>query len=261
MARSKPANIKPVRFKARYIRPIIYADPGAGKTVLIGTGERTLILNADGKEGTDSAARFNSQAHEWEVKSYDDLTEAHRFLRRGGVKEYRWVWLDGVTLFQETGMDDVMKEMLRKRPDRDPDVPDKGEYLKNQIKLSAWIRDMRRLNINFGITAHVMRIEDEDGEVQYLPAIRGSQGALASKICGYFSIVGHLRPRADKKGGSKKTEWPGNIVFTVPHGTNAKFYGKDRYHALNGKMVNPTIPKIEAAVKAVMPKKDDEEAA
>lgn len=250
---NRPKNIKKVAFKARHIRPIIYADPGAGKTVLIGTGERTLILNADGKEGTDSAARFNSSADEWEVRSYKDLREAHRFLKGGGVKEYSWVWLDSSTLFQEIGMDDIMKEMLVKRPDRDPDVPDKGEYLKNQTRFSAWIRDMRRLEINFGMTAHIMRIEDEDGEVIYLPAIRGGGGALSSKICGYFSIVGRLYPRSEKGGKKKKgnAEWPGNVLSVVRRG---KWYGKDRYHALDGRMINPTIPKIEQAVRAVMPK-------
>ena len=51
----KPAGIKPLGKRPRKVNFEIYAEPGIGKTALIGTtGPKALILNADGPDGPES---------------------------------------------------------------------------------------------------------------------------------------------------------------------------------------------------------------
>jgi len=237
---------------------LLYAHPGTGKTILASSGAkvdkrgrpepdhiRTLLLNADGPDGPESARARGFDPLVWDIEGYDDLDRVlkHRhkvaeLVGPGGI-----VWLDSSTLFQELGMDDVMTAMLEKRPDRDPDVPDMPEYLRNQNKFGKWVRHMKAQPFNFGITAHVMRIEDEDGEVTYMPAIQGGgKIPLSSKICGYMSIVGRLYvvERKKEKGGK-----PVRVLQTAPRG---KYYAKDRFDALGERVIEPSLPKIMSMI-------------
>lgn len=242
MKKSK-AKIQPLKQKKRWLRMLVYGDPGSGKTALLGTSPNCLILNADGADGTDSAMVLGSKADEMEISNYKDLKYAFEFLKHE-KHSYDWVWFDSVTLFQDKGMDDIMRELLVKSPHRDADIPDVKEYLRNMNRLNRWLRNMKTLPINLGLTAHEMRIEDEDGDVTYMPLIAGKN--MPTKWCGNMSIVGHLIPKKAKGGKEKEVAWRGNVLTTVRTG---KWYGKDRFNALGGRMYNPTIPKIIAAIK------------
>lgn len=234
--------IRPIAMEQRYLNVIIYGDPGVGKTPLIGTTAKGLILDAD--IGTESAALQGSKCDVWTVETWQDIFDAYEHLRHGGVDDYDWVWLDSATLMQEAGMDDIMEDVVANKPHRDPDVPDRHEYLKNQQRILKFVRHMKGLPINFGMTAHPMRIEDDDGEVTYMPMITGKQGGLSKQICGYMNVVGHLRIVESKKSGQTH-----QVLATKRRG---KYYAKDRFGVI-GEMKDPTIPKLMSKVESVLP--------
>jgi hypothetical protein len=220
------------------INIIIYGEPGVGKSVLAGTSNNGLLLLNDGDEGS-SAARQGSTCDSWVVHDYNDLTDAYEYLRHED-HGYDWVWLDNASLFQEQGMDQIMEDLIAEKPHRNRFVPDMQQYLVNQNRMSLLLRNLKSLPVNFGMTAHVMEWSDEEGETRTQPAFQGGQGAFSQKICGYMNIVGYLHV---KKIGDKEER----ILLTQK---TAKRVAKDRFNALGGRVVNPTIPKITALISS-----------
>lgn len=242
----RPSAIVPVsKIDDAFARMIIYGDPGCGKTPLVGTSPRGLILNAD-PYGTVSAALTGSKCDRWDVRDHYDLDDAKEYLRHGGTDDYDWVWLDSITLFQERGLDQIMEDLIKGgKNHRKVYLPDKGEYGQNQNRIKLWVRGMVDLPINFGMTAHVMKVEDDDGNILMKPAIQGVQGQVSDTICGYMGLVGHMyQVRRD-----------GTTTRFLQVFKDSKRVAKDRYGAVpGGKMEKPTIPKLEELIKAKLPK-------
>lgn len=231
-----------------HIRMCLYGDPGSGKTPLIGTGARTLILDAD--NGLESAKIAGSKADRWRMKDHGDLMEAYEFLRHGGTDDYSWVWLDSITLFQERGLTAIMQDLIDSgKTHRHLYLPDKGEYGQNMQRIKIWFRDMVDLPMHFGFTAHVLRTEDRDGAVVYMPSVQGK--GMPDSLGGYMNIIGRLIVE-ERKGEQVR------VLQVQKHET---YYGKDRFGAVpQGRLLNPTIPKLEALVAgklqgAAVPKK------
>jgi hypothetical protein len=238
---AKKAPIRSLSERPKFIRAIIYGNPGSGKTPFICSDERmsVLLLNADGLDAPESARAEGYDPAVWDVSSFDDLDDAYKYVRQFPDK-YDMVWLDGVTLFQEYGMAQIMEEVVAKKSHRSVYLPDKPEYQLTQQRLSWWVRKMKGLPVNFGMTAHVMRVEDEDdGEVRYLPYIHGQQGALASKLCGHMGIIGRLYIAQGREG---------KTAPALQTRASEKFYARDRFKALGSRMINPTWAKVMDAI-------------
>jgi AAA domain len=232
--------IKKLSKRPKRVKMLVYSEPGGGKSVFAGSSAEvgsTLILNGDGPDGPESMRSFGYDPDIWDVNSYRDLDKAYEYLKHH-ASEYEFVWFDGVTLFQESNLQFILAEVVKGKPHRDPDVPDKPEYLREQTKTLKTIRHLRALPINFGITAHVMRIEDDEGEVMDLPSIQGKQGVVASKVCGYMSVVGRLEVVQVKKDGKKKRQRRMITEFDGRH------YAKDRFNVLNPYVAAPNMAKV-----------------
>lgn len=219
---------------------LLYAEPGVGKTPLIGTSEKALILDAD--SGASSAALHGSKAEYVPIGDYDDMTSVLEYVRHTKDIPYKWIWLDGMTLYQQLGLEQIMEDLVAIKPHRDIDLPDRGEFRQNYERILRWVRHMSASPVNFGITAHVMY--DDDVEM-HVPLIAGSgkAGPMWSKVCGWMNAVGYLRIGENKQRGR---HW----VLHFDRGYK-DYYGKAWFsEALSGPIREPTIPKLEEMVAA-----------
>lgn len=231
----RPAAIMPVADDNPYVKIMLYGEPGVGKTVFVGTSPNCLILSHDPDE-LASAKHHGSTAERWHVSDYNDLTDAYEWLR-ANPGSYDWVWLDNGTLFQEQGMDQIMLDLVAGKPHRNQFIPDKPEYQENQNRLGTLIRQLKALPVNFGVTAHVMRMYDQEEEdkVTLMPLFQGGQGQLSQKFCGYMGVIAYMQARYTKEGFEN---------FIITRARN-RIYAKDRFNAIpGGRMVNPTVPKV-----------------
>lgn len=238
---------------------LIFGMPGVGKTRLIATGPRTLIIRPPADHVT--SVDFPTDAEEIVVRDWSDLMEAQHYVFTEGYERFDWVWLDSVSLFQDYGMEDVMADAIRRKPDRAiekggervPEFgPDKGEYRTNMDRVAKFVRDMQGLaeegKINLGLTAHPFEMYDPVTEEDvFAPWIQGRN--MVTKVCGYMNIVAYLsQPQPEKQSQAGQT-----ILLTRAKG----FYGKDQYECFpelkSGRrgIVNPTMPKVIAAIEAV----------
>ena len=226
--------------RSPYLKPLIFADPGAGKTVLAGSSPNALLIRPP-TDGTESLEKFGYECEEMEVETWAEMDEVYDHFSLSKSNEFEWCWLDGISLFQEYGLDDIMDELVRPvekggkgKIHREPYNPGIENYGTNMNHLSKWIRQMVTLPINFGVTAIPERVEDRDGEVTYMPYVQGKN--MSAKISGYFGLVANLRVVKGDDGEFHR------VLYVQKDG---KWYAKDRYNLTDkGYIVDPTIPKI-----------------
>lgn len=222
----------------------VYGPPGCGKTRLISSGgEGTLIVRPH-TDHTDSVR--TEGVEEWEIHDWTEMYNCLEFLRHEGAQYYKWVWLDSISLFQDTGLDDIWDGVIAKYPHRKEYSLDKGEYGINMWRLQGWVRDVVGIpKLNFGITAHPEYLPNPiTGQVKLMPYVQGKN--MSTKIQGYCNIVAYLEV-VHKDGEPRR-------VLRV-RGTE-DYEAKDQYDAFkNGRLVDPTMDKIEQAVRNIMPAK------
>jgi hypothetical protein len=240
--------IRSVDQQKKGINLLIYGDNGVGKTPLIATSPKCLILSAD-PNGTASA--YGSGCDVVDITDWDVMEDVHEDARNGAIgKRYEWIWLDSVSGFQDVGLEHIMRELVAIKEHRKIHLPDKGEFGANMNRIKLWTRWMADLPINFGMTAYPVQTEDEEGNAVFMPYIQGK--GMPQTISGYMSVIGFMEV-VDVKGEPKKV-----LNFQK----RDLYYARDRYGALPARMGDPTIPKIQkmidtklAAVRQAAPKK------
>lgn len=239
------------------INMLIVAESGWGKTVLAGTadqrkddGPKALFLATE--RGTISAARKGSTADMWPIRTWSDLAQAFNYLAfEGGSDEYQWCLLDSITEMQKLSMDAALRKAVQDNKARDPDVPAIQDHLKVQQQTLNMLRRFNELPINCLYTALPLRLEDEDGNPYFLPALDGKQGGIAQQAMGYMHVVGHGIKRAVKVEGSEQNKMVRRVYFQ----TTGPYRAKDRYAVLGRYQDDTSIPKLEALINKDRPPK------
>jgi hypothetical protein len=235
---SRPDAIHRIGVGSKY-NLLVYGIPGAGKTPLIGTGDNTLIIRPP-TDHTSSISPGGRRIEEWVVKTWAEMDEVGVYLRNDALPEdWEWVWFDGVSQFQDHGLDDIWATVLEEKPSRGRYGLDKPEYGVNMFRLSSWIRHLVSMEkYNIGVTAHPTETPDEVGEMLFRPYIQGK--GMSSKVCGYMNTIAYLR---------KEVRSNGKIVRVLYTEGLDEYLVRDQFQALpNGRMVNPTMPKLIAAL-------------
>lgn len=146
---------------------------------------------------------------------------------------FQTVAVDSLTELQVYDMREIMEEVVKDDPTRDPDVPSPREWGKSQSHIKELIRSIRAMPCHAIFAALPSEREDKKtGEVTVWPDLPGK---LATQVPALVDIVGYYYSYIDE---SQETQ---RILLTQNTG---KYVAKDRTQSLGKFVVNPTIPKL-----------------
>ena len=110
----KPAGLrKATEITARPVRMLVYGEPGAGKTTLIGTSPKPVLV-IDFEAGADIRLSGQEGIDILSVYSYQELKEALPWIKEQA--EYKTVAFDGFSLFVSQLMREILEERAKPSP-------------------------------------------------------------------------------------------------------------------------------------------------
>ena len=168
------------------VKCLVYGQAGVGKTSLIPTLPRPVVLSAEG--GLLSIA--GADVPFIEISSMADLMEAYNWLTSSQEAQYfQSVALDSISEIAEV----VLAEELKRNKDG------RAAYGELNSAMTGVIRAFRDLpNKHVYFTAKCEKAQDENGRMLYSPAMPGK--TLTQQLPYFFDAVFALRVEKDAEG-------------------------------------------------------------
>jgi len=175
---------------AQAVKLLVYGQAGAGKTSLIPTLPKPVILSAEG--GLLSIADTNLPFIE--ITSMDDLREAYKWLTSSTeAAEFESVALDSISEIAEVVLN------AEKKINKDP----RAAYGAMQEQMADIIRGFRDLpGKHVYMSAKLEKTQDEMGRVLYAPSMPGNK--TGQSLPYFFDEVLALRVEKDAEGMTRR---------------------------------------------------------
>jgi phage nucleotide-binding protein len=175
---------------AQAVKLLVYGQAGAGKTSLIPTLPKPVILSAEG--GLLSIADTNLPFIE--INSMVDLREAYLWLTSSAeATEFESVALDSISEIAEVCLN------TEKKVNKDP----RAAYGAMQEQMADIIRAFRDLSgKHVYMSAKLEKTQDEMGRVLYAPSMPGNK--TGQSLPYFFDEVLALRVEKDAEGNTRR---------------------------------------------------------
>lgn len=263
--KAKPIN-RPLDDTVEFVNILYSGDGGSGKTTDIAAMAhlgRTLLINAEsgvkaralrrvGIPTENIMVRPDVQSGEvlsfemleslfWELKSdleadpkswvgigWDSITEIHQNVLKAAT-EHR-----------------VAKALRTGKGNDDATMIDLADYGVMTEQMRLLLRRFRDLPCHFAMSSLLRRDKDDDGKVVYRPAVTPK---LGGDVFGYMDLV----------CVTSEVEVAGETEYQGLFGGAGKFRGKDRFHALPRRLINPQFHRVAAYINDELTAEDDPE--
>jgi hypothetical protein len=214
---------------------MVYGDSGVGKTRLLGSADEVpdfrKIIFLDIEGGTMSIRDLYPNIDTVRITSFAQIREVYEGLK-GTSHGYTTAVVDSANEMQKFNMSNVMIELVKSRPDLDPDIPGMREWGKNLEQMRKYIRAFRDLPMNTLFTCLAMDKKNEKtGVTTRLPSLSGK---LSGEITAFLDIVTYMYVK-DVDGVQTR------MLLT---GSTDQFTAKDRTAKLPMVLANPTMSTI-----------------
>lgn len=228
------------------LKSLFYGDAGSGKTLLAATAREVPELNPmiymDIEGGTKTfkhkypdipVVRIENRWNKNKEISYygwDLFTNLVEALTAD--EHYKLAVVDSLSELYALAMFKVMRELVKSKPHRDPDIPDKREWAKASAQVAQEVRKLIHLPKHIIMTAlRDTRTDDEGRITAHTPVLAGK---LTFRIAGFFNELGYLE--SFTKGGKIERR-----LLTQPAN---KYLAKSRDDRMPATIVNPTMSEI-----------------
>lgn len=227
--------IEPVESRTRYLKMLIYSDPGQGKTSILGQIPNNFIYDVeDGLESLDNLGDLRADgvqrlAHktfagfEQVVKTFHDAPPE--------LSHFKTFSLDSLSELHKRGLAEVTEREHRRNPNNNRYVAETEHHGENNEHVRRLASALRDLPMNLVITAHAKTVEPKDKPSKTYPDF---SERLANVISGMVDIVVYLKVKeVDGK----------HVRFAQFHG-NEQLQAKSRVGGFPVIMEDPTWEKI-----------------
>jgi hypothetical protein len=225
-----------------WIKMLVYGEPGVGKTRLAGSAvqvpEMQPVLLMDFEGGTLSLADMPDinivRLTSWTAvdRLYGSLYDKN---------PYKTIIVDSLSELQKFSMSEIMRAVVTKDSDRDPDIASLREWGKNSEQVRRFVRAFRDLQCNVIFTALVSEDRDEhSGVVKTRPSLPGK---LKGEVSGYVDIVLYMYKKEVRVDGSREIK-----VLVLTNGTERQ-QAKDRSGRLPELLEAPTMQTVYENIK------------
>lgn len=192
-----------------WIKGLVYGPPGIGKTVLLSTAPKPIIISAEG--GLLSLAKKDIAVIE--VNSLNDVREAYKLIR---ASEFETIGIDSLSELAEIVVAEYKKE------EKDPRRA-YGRMADEMIELTRRFRDLPERHVIF--TSKIVKEKDEDtGIISYEPMMPGK--AFGIQLPYFFDLILCMRAGKDDDG---------NMIRYCQTQPDMRYTAKDRSGNLNSK--------------------------
>lgn len=171
---------------SRGVKLLVYGAAGAGKTSLIPTLPKPIVLSAEG--GLLSIS--HADVPFIEIKTMDDLNEAYSFVLES---DYESVALDSISEIAEVALN------TEKKIAKDP----RQAYGAMQEQMAELIRAFRDIpGKHVYMSAKLDKSQDEMGRILYAPSMPGNK--MGQQLPYFFDEVLALRVEKDAEGVAQR---------------------------------------------------------
>lgn len=234
-------SIQVLKDKPRYLKALIYGEPGAGKTYLVGTAPKPLFVDVEG--GTMTIRDRDIAVVK--VTSWEDLEEVLDNLeaKTKGWEKYESLCLDSITEVQTLLHEQLLKEgAANSSRSRDPDVMEMQDWGKSLVRMQRVMRRFRDLPMHVFMTSLSEEGLDNAKQLRVRPALQGRMAMLLPAI---MDVVGYLYTETDAEDELHR------MLLVQQMG---KYIAKDRTGNLGTVIQDPTA---EGLIAGLSPKKEE----
>lgn len=228
-----------VKDRPKTVNIMVYGESGVGKTRFMGSAdavpEMRPMLVVDVEGGTLTLANTYPEAEVVRVQSWTEMQALYDELLRGD-HPYRTVGLDSLTEIQKFSMYQIMKDLVAKEPDRDPDIPGMREWGKNIEQMRLFVRAFRDLPMNTIFTA--LSTTSKDNKTGTVTTRPGLPGKLGGEVAAFLDIVTYLYVKNIREGDNIQRK---RFLLT---GATENQTAKDRTGRLPLVLEEPTMREI-----------------
>lgn len=173
---------------------LTYGESGAGKTTLIATLPKPLIISNEG--GLLSIKGIDLPYIE--IKSMADLTEVYTWLKSSeDAQKYESIAIDSLSELSEICLAEMKAELINGKP-----KDGRMAYGDMAEKMRKVIRAFRDLPKHIYMSAKLDKATDEQGRILYSPKLEGAQ--LGKDVPYFFDFCFALQIHKDQEGNKQR---------------------------------------------------------
>lgn len=186
------SRITTVEHKSKYLKVLLYGNPGTGKTVLSATAPSPLIIDVE--KGAYSINNHPSLRHAkaLEFKSIYQVEQLIKFLAADApqLAEFKTIVVDSFSELQKRDLDEVVAAEAAKDSSRNKYLPIGADYNVNTEHMRMIASSLRDLDRHIVVTCHVKEDKDDNtGRILKRPNLTPK---LAGTLAGIFDVVAYM---------------------------------------------------------------------